>query len=59
MSIEKYRLWIVVLLAIFVVSFIVIGFRFSANGRYVQYDTSSGFHKHVIDTQTGEKITLE
>jgi hypothetical protein len=48
---ETFRFWIVILLAVFVIGFLGISFRFSGNGRYVKYDGSNG--NLVIDTRTG------
>ena len=55
---ETFRLWVVILLAVFVVGFLAIGFRFSGNGRYVQFDINGSHGDKVIDTRTGSKIVV-
>jgi hypothetical protein len=69
MSEEKYRLAIVILFSLFVVAFIVLGIRFTENGRYAQYDHQKDHivfgdairdgKPAVLDTHTGKKITSE
>lgn len=65
MSEQKYRLAIVILLTIFVMNFIIIGYRFAENGRYQQFDqrknyvispmphTKSSDGELILDTRTG------
>ncbi len=55
MSEERYRLCKLVLLAVFVAGSLFIGWQFSQNGRYVQFDRTSaqGGPTLVIDTRTG------
>lgn len=57
---ETFKLWIVILLAVFVIGFLAIGFRFSGNGRYVQFapyariSDSSSCATMLLDTRTGQ-----
>jgi hypothetical protein len=57
---ETFRLWIVILLAVFVVGLLGIGLRFSENGRYVQFAPSVGISDNsscetmLLDTRTGQ-----
>ena len=65
MSEETYRLAIVILLALFLAAFVILGARFVENGRYVQYDRQQEYVVHgnarqgpdaqVLDTRTGKK----
>ncbi len=66
MTEARYRLCKVVLLAIFVVGSLYIGFLISQNGRYVQYDIRREYspdgdvHQeapdhYIWDTRTGRK----
>jgi hypothetical protein len=65
----KYRLFIVVLLGIAVVSFIGLGLRFVENGRYEQWDHQkenvvfgNNLQSHapvVLDTRTGQTVETQ
>ena len=52
---ESFRLWIVILLAVFVAGFIVIGLRLGLNGRYTQFENGPN---QVIDTRTGNMKSI-
>jgi hypothetical protein len=66
MSEEKYRVCQIVLMAVFVLGFLVLGYRLSENGRYVQYDPSKNMSAdgktkvtptfHLLDTKTGQFV---
>ena len=66
MSEERYRLCLIVLLAIFVAGALFIGWQFSQNGRLVQHDkqkdymvygdSAKGGTTDVIYTRTGAKL---
>ena len=68
MSDDRYRLCKVILLAMLVVGGLIIGFGWSENGRYVQYDHSrnyspDGTKRHpephsMFDSRTGKRIQL-
>ena len=69
MSEENYRKAIVIILSVFVVSFIILGMRFVENGRYVQYDhqkdhvvfgnSMSNPQPSFIDSRSGKKQEME
>ena len=65
MSEKSYRLCVVSLLAVFVVGVLAIGYRFTENGRYVQFDLRKmsrpddaaivhAYGTWVIDTRSGQ-----
>jgi hypothetical protein len=63
---DSFRKCVVVLLALFVIGSMVVGFRMAENGRYVQYDISKSAlpdgtmvpqcENLFFDTRTGEVI---
>jgi hypothetical protein len=65
MTEARYRLCIVVLLAVFVAGALYIGFLISQNGRYLQYDMRREYSpdgkthfeapQYFLDTRTGRK----
>jgi hypothetical protein len=68
MSEEKYRLAIIILFSVFVFAFIILGIRFTENGRYAQYDHQKD---HIVfgnsmrdgipaalDSRTGKPVLL-
>ncbi len=69
MSEEKYRLAIVILFSVFVVAFIVLGIRFTENGRYAQYDHQKDHivfgnsmrdgTPAVLYSRTGKKVVVK
>ena len=69
MSEDKYRLAVVILFAVFVIAFIVLGTRFVQNGRYVQYDhqkdhvvfggSMQTLDPAVLDSRTGKRGRAE
>ncbi len=69
LSEEKYRFAVVILLAVFVVAFIILGIRLAENGRYTQYDQQknhavmgdsySSSAPSVFDSRTGKKKARE
>jgi hypothetical protein len=52
MSEEKYRLYKLVLLAVFVVGILIIGLMIAQNGRYAPFQPGEN---SIIDTRTGNK----
>lgn len=70
MSENTYRLCKILLLAIFVAGVLIIGWRFSQTGRYVQFDLQKSYAPdgttslskppaYVIDTWTGQRQPTE
>ena len=69
LSEEKYRFLKAVVLFIFVAAFIVLGIRFTENGRYIQYDYQKDHVVYgnsmrndtpaVLDSRTGKKTVVE
>jgi hypothetical protein len=68
MTENTYRLAKVILLAIFVAGSLVIAYRFSENGRYVQYDKRRTYSPDgkermvtpaymIFDTRTGKALS--
>lgn len=63
---DTFRKCVIILLAIFVIGTLVIGFRMAENGRYVQYDIGKSalpdgtlvhrYERFVFDTRTGAII---
>ena len=55
MSEERFRVSVVVILAVAAVVMLGIAYGWSQNGRYVQYDLNKqGQEPYVIDTRTGK-----
>ena len=70
MNENTYRLTKTVLLAMFVIGFLAIGWRVSSTGRYVQFDRQKTYSpdgtsrlanppNYVIDSWTGERLPTE
>ena len=65
MSEDKYRICKLILLATLVIGGLVIGFRWAANGRYVQFDEQKSYSpdgkvrpvsRVLFDTRTGRIV---
>jgi hypothetical protein len=69
MTQENFYKSIVYLLAVFVLAFIILGFRFVENGRYIQYDQQKDHAvfgdsminnaPKLIDTRTGKTLIIK